>query len=205
VAEAYQLPRTYTTVDELLADERIQGIVCVQYWPNNFAVLEHILQAGKSVITEKPQVGLVDGAEELAALAKARGLQYAVGFMKRYDTEVELAKRPADDLRRAGELGPQRAFDAVCPGDDWRQNEGGHITVDDPMPVPPNRLQAAAVTLLRAQDGQFAVTNYHAPIVWAFYRQAEGYVQVLAGTASLRAGGGLRRGCARDVPDDRNR
>ena len=284
VAEAYHLPRTYATVDELLGDERIQGIVCVQQWPNNFALVKQILRAGKSVITEKPMVGRMDEAKELAVLAKARGLLYAVGFMKRYDTGVEQAKRLADDLRRSGELGPLRAVDAVCHGGDWRQNEGGHITVDDPTPVPPsvpcypdacrspehrraygylvnifshninlchhllaaelrphsaiflgdtgmistavgddvlvtvrgassaapewreyttltfargeigiktpvplNRQQAAAVTLLRAQDGQFAMINYHAPIAWAFHRQAEGFVLALAGTASMRA------------------
>lgn len=284
VAAAYHLPRTYANVDELLTDERIQGVVCIQQWPNNFALVKQILQSGKSVITEKPMVGRVDEAEELTALAIARGLLYAVGFMKRYDPGVELAKRLVDDLRRSGELGPLRAVDAVCNGGDWRQNEGGHIAVDDPTPAPPvvprypdgcrspeqrkaysylvnifshninlchhllgaelqprsavfrgdtgmistavaadvlvtvrgassaapewrewttltfargevsiktpvplNRQQVATVTLLRAQDGRFETINYHAPIAWAFYRQAEGFVHALAGETALRS------------------
>lgn len=284
VATAYHLPRTYATVDELLADERIQGVACIQPWPNNYALVKQILEAGKSVITEKPMVGRVDEAEELAELARSRGVLYAVGFMKRYDPGVELAKGLVDDLRRSGELGPLRAVDAICNGGNWRQNEGGHIAVDDPTPVPPptpsypdgcrspeqrqaygylvnifshninlchhllgaelqprsavfrgnsgmistsvcddvlvtvrgassaahewrewttltfargeisiktpvplNRQQVASVAVLRSQDGRFETINHHPPIAWAFYRQAEGFVQALAGEAPLRS------------------
>jgi predicted dehydrogenase len=284
VAEAYHLPCIYATVEELLDDERIQGVVCIQRWPNNYALVKQIINAGKSVITEKPMVGRLDEAEELTALAKAKGVLYAVGFMKRYDTGVELAKRLVDDLRASGELGPLRSVDALCNGGDWRQNEGSHIVVDDPTPVPAavatypdgcrspeqrraydylvniyshninlchhllgselqprsaiflggmgmistsvsdgvlvtvrgassaahewrewttltfargelsiktpvplNRQRAAEVTLLRPQGDHFATTNYHAPIAWAFFRQAEGFIQALAGEAPLRA------------------
>ncbi|MCL4545454.1 MAG: Gfo/Idh/MocA family oxidoreductase [Chloroflexi bacterium] len=137
VATAYRIPQVYGDVEELLADSRIQAVICVQQWPNNYRLVKEILRAGKSVLTEKPMVGRLDEAQELAALARQRGLLYAVGFMKRYDTGVELAKQLIDQFRQSGELGPLHAIDALCNGGDWRHNEGGHIVVDDPTPVPP--------------------------------------------------------------------
>jgi len=61
----------------------------------------------------------------------------------------------------------------------------GEVSIKTPVPL--NRQQVATVTLLRAQDGRFETINYHAPIAWAFYRQAEGFVQALAGDAALRS------------------
>ena len=59
-----------------------------------------------------------------------------------------------------------------------------------------NRQQVAEVAVLRQDDGAFRTTVHHAPIAWAFYRQAEGFVQALAGEATLRA---PAEQCLRDV------
>ena len=101
VADRYRVPRVYENVDELLADPEVDGVTCIQQWPNNFQLVHQTLSAGKSVITEKPMVGRLDEAEELTALAKKNGVHYAVGFMKRYDTGVELAKASSTSTGRA--------------------------------------------------------------------------------------------------------
>src|SRR5687768_16024007 len=108
VAERYRVPRVYESAEELLADPRVDGVLCIQPWPNNYALVRQTLEAGKSVITEKPMVGRLDEAEELTALAEARGVHYAVGFMKRYDPGVELARALIDEIRSSGELGALR-------------------------------------------------------------------------------------------------
>ncbi|HET6383061.1 MAG TPA: Gfo/Idh/MocA family oxidoreductase [Armatimonadota bacterium] len=284
VAERYHVPRVYASADELLADPAVDGVVCIQQWPNNYALVKRVLQAGKSVITEKPMLGRVDEAEELSALAKSRGVLYAVGFMKRYDTGVEIAKKLADDFRQSDELGPLLTLDALCDGGDWTHNLEAPIRVDDPAaaavdaatypdgcrtpeqrsaygyllnifshnvnlchhflgaemearfaqfksaramnaalrcdgvlvtvrgassaahewreatvlrfaggelyvrtPTPMNRQRSAEVLLLRRQNGAYTTTNYHAPVDWAFFRQARGFVQALAGEAPLRS------------------
>ncbi len=284
VADRYRVARIYASSGELLADPAVDAVVCVQQWPNNYALVKEILRAGKSVITEKPMVGRLDEAEELAALAKERGVHYAVGFMKRYDTGVEIAKQLVDEFQASQELGPLLAVDAQCNGGDWLQNVGAAVSVDDPTPLPPlkptypdacqsaqqhkvydslinifshnvnlvhhliggkldvraaqfrgdsvlqaiarhehvlvtvrgafsssyewsehttltfargelviktpvpmNRQQTATVTLLRQGKTGFTTTAYHAPVEWAFFRQARGFVRALAGEEPLRS------------------
>jgi predicted dehydrogenase len=136
VAERYRVPRVYESAAELLADPRVDGVVCVQQWPNNYGLVRQTLGAGKSVITEKPMVGRLDEAEELAALARERSVHYAVGFMKRYDLGVELAKRLIDEARASSELGALRTVSAVCNGGDWLHNVEPPIRVEDPGTPP---------------------------------------------------------------------
>ena len=293
VADRYRVPRVYASAAELLADPRVDGVACVQQWPNNYALVRQILDAGKSVITEKPMVGRLDEAEELVALADARGVHYAVGFMKRYDPGVEIAKTLIDDARASGELGELRAVDAVCHGGDWLHNVEPPLRVDDPSPLPPltptypdacrtpeqraaydwllnifshtinlchhllgaemepcaarfhatrafaatlrhadvlvtvhgaasqapewrewtvftfergeiaiktptpmNRQRPAKVTMLHRGGDGFVTTHHHAPVDWAFFRQARGFVGALSGRESPRA---PAKTCLQDV------
>ncbi|MGI8915174.1 MAG: Gfo/Idh/MocA family protein, partial [Chloroflexota bacterium] len=136
VAAKYGVPQVYADLDTALADSRVTGVVCVQQWPNNYPLVKHILLAGKSVLTEKPMVGRLEEAEELVALAAERGVLYAVGFMKRYDPGVELAKRLMDQALVSEELGPLRSVDAWCNGGDWRQNVGAPIRAPSSTPLP---------------------------------------------------------------------
>lgn len=284
VAAHYRVPCVYEDADDLLADPRIDAVVCVQQWPNNYGLVRQSLERGKSVITEKPMVGRLDEAEELTALGRDRGVHYAVGFMKRYDPGVELAKTLVDEARGGNDLGALLAVDAVCNGGDWLQNIEPPIRVADPTPPPPirpsypdacrtpearaayawllnifshtvnlchfllgeemmprsalfhadralaatlhagdvlvtvrgaatrahewrestiltfergeiridtpspmNRQRCAEVAVLRGHEGRFATTYHHVPVDWAFFRQAGGFVQALAGEAPLRA------------------
>jgi predicted dehydrogenase len=131
VAEAYRVPRVYSSAEELLSDPAVDGVACIQQWPNNYSLVKLVLEAGKSVITEKPMVGRVDEAEELVDLAQRRGVHYAVGFMKRYDPGVELAKGLIDEAVGSGSLGALLAVDSLCNGGDWLHN------VEAPIRVPP--------------------------------------------------------------------
>jgi predicted dehydrogenase len=284
VAEKYQIPHVYANNEALLSDPDVDAVVCVQQWANNYQLVKQVLQAGKSVITEKPMVGRVDEAEELVELARQKGVQYAVGFMKRYDMGVELAKHLVSELQESQELGPLLTIDALCNGGDWLHNVGAHIAVDDPTPLPPlqptfpdacqtaeqraayhylvnifshnvnlchhfldaemivraaqfngdcgmqallhsgnvivtvrgtvspayewrerttltfakgeivvvtptpmNRQMSARVKLLKQGKQGFTTTEYHAPVGWAFFREAEGFVRALAGQEPLRA------------------
>jgi len=139
VADHYRVATVYSCVDELLADPAVDGVACIQQWPNNHGLVRQILEAGRSVITEKPMVGRLDEAEELTALAEAQGVHYAVGFMKRYDPGVEIGRRLLFDAVASGRLGALRMVDATCNGGDWTQNPGRAISVDDSTPLPPLR------------------------------------------------------------------
>ena len=284
VAEKYLVPHVYASDEALLNDQAIDAVVCIQQWANNYSLVKQILLAGKSVITEKPMVGRVDEAEELAALALQQGVLYTVGFMKRYDTGVELAKHLYVGFQQSQELGSLLAVDIMCNGGDWLQHTPPSINVEDPTPIPPlqprypdacqtqeqqaayfylinifshlvnlahhfleeemevraaqfrghktmqallqsgdvlvsmrgatsasyewrerltltfekgelvvitptpmNRQQSARVILLSKGAQGFATTEYHAPIDWAFFRQAQGFLHALNGQEQLRS------------------
>ncbi|MGC4193121.1 MAG: Gfo/Idh/MocA family oxidoreductase [Thermomicrobiales bacterium] len=131
VAARYAIPQVYASLDDLLADDAIDAVTCIQQWPNNYPLVKQILSAGKSAITEKPMVGRLDEAQELAALAEANGVLYAVGFMKRYDRGVERAKELIADVAASGDLGSLVMVDAICNGGDWT------FGIEDPIRVPP--------------------------------------------------------------------
>ncbi len=128
VAERYGIARVYPSAEQLLTDPEIDGVVCVQQWPNNYPLVKQIVEAGKSVITEKPMVGRLDEARELVQLANERGLLYAVGFMKRYDRGVELAKRLVDEWLdyEFDQSSPSAAKVAVITGFEERGSGDGH-------------------------------------------------------------------------------
>ncbi len=155
VADAYRVPRVYGSDEELLADPAVDGVACIQQRPNNFQLVKMILESGKSVITEKPMVGRVDEAEELVALASKQGVHYAVGFMKRYDPGVELAKDLIGEAVDSGSLGPLLAVDSLCNGGDWLHNIEAPIRVPSPSPLP-GPAAATYPDACRTQDARVA-------------------------------------------------
>ncbi|HLV80199.1 MAG TPA: Gfo/Idh/MocA family oxidoreductase [Chthonomonadaceae bacterium] len=136
VAAKYGIAHIYPDAEALLADPRVDAVVCIQQWRDNYPLVKRVLQAGKSVLTEKPMVGRRDEAEELVALAKEKGVLYAVGFMKRYDTGVEMALQMIAGFRQSLELGPLLTVDALCDGGDWLHNVEMPLSVPVAAPIP---------------------------------------------------------------------
>ena len=137
VAAKYGVPKVYADHRDLLADPEIQAVVCAQPFHNNYPLGKQVLQAGRSLITEKPMVTRLDDGQELVDLARHEGVLYAVGFMKRYDPGVQLARLKIAELIGSGELGPLRLVDAYCYTGDWLQNAGLPIMVEEETKPPP--------------------------------------------------------------------
>ncbi len=95
VATRYEIPRTYATHEELLDDPAVEAVVVVTPRAYTAPVTLDCLEAGKHVLTEKPMAGTVEQAKRLVVAAQTRNLRYAVGYMKRYDEGVQLAKKLA--------------------------------------------------------------------------------------------------------------
>lgn len=104
VAQAWNVPRGYRDIDEVLADPQVQVVhVCT---PNHLhrAMAQAALQAGKHVVCEKPLATTLDDAWALAALAASTGLVATVPFVYRYHPVI----REARARIAQGELGPLR-------------------------------------------------------------------------------------------------
>jgi len=104
VAQEWNAPRAYRDIEELVTDPDVQVVhVCT---PNHLhrPMAQAALEAGKHVICEKPLATSLEDAQELTALASAKGVIATVPFVYRYHPVV----REARARIQQGEIGPLR-------------------------------------------------------------------------------------------------
>ena len=103
-AEALGVPRAYASLDELLADDRLQVVHVTS--PNDLHVSQarQILEAGRHVVCEKPLAMTAAESAELVALAARTGLVNATNFNIRYYP----LNQHAHDVVAGGDLGDVR-------------------------------------------------------------------------------------------------
>jgi predicted dehydrogenase len=136
VAARYDIPRTYPSHHELLQDPEVEAVVVVTPRPWTGPVVLDCLNAGKHVLSEKPMAGTVEQGRRLVAAAQARGLHYVVGYMKRHDEGVQLAKQMVDELITSGELGPVLFARAHCYMGDSYCKADGHVVTQEKADYP---------------------------------------------------------------------
>ena len=133
VALRYEIPRTYPTHRELLADPEVEAVVVVTPRPHTAAVVADCLAAGKHVLSEKPMAGTAESGLRLVEAAASRGVVYAVGYMKRHDEGVQIAKRMLDEARASGRLGPVLHARSHCyMGESYASADGNVVTDEKP-------------------------------------------------------------------------
>ncbi len=118
LAESYGLD-VYGSLDELLADERVQIVANLTIHHAHYEVTRRCLEAGKHVYSEKPLAMRAEEARELTALAKSSGLRLACAPI----TFMGEAQQTAWKIIREGRLGPVRAVYAEV---DWGRIETWH-------------------------------------------------------------------------------
>lgn len=101
-AETYGVAKTYTSLDTMLANERLDGVVVATYHATHHEVAARCLDAGLHVMLEKPMVLEAAHARDLLDRAKAQNKQIVVGYPWHY-TPTALRARA---LLASGELGP---------------------------------------------------------------------------------------------------
>lgn len=77
----------YTSLDHLVADPEVQVVVLCTTPPTHFAFTKQALEAGKHVFVEKPFVPTSAEADQLANLAKEKGLLLCVYQNRRWDAD----------------------------------------------------------------------------------------------------------------------
>jgi predicted dehydrogenase len=73
-AKFYNIPRVYSSLAELLADDRVDIVVNLTNPSSHYEVSKAALIAGKHVYSEKPMAMEMPQAEELVDIARAKGL-----------------------------------------------------------------------------------------------------------------------------------
>jgi predicted dehydrogenase len=109
VARRYPSARSTTDYEELFSDPRLDAVVIATPVSTHFEFARRALNSGKHVLVEKPFTATSREAEELIALADARGLTLMVDHTFIYTGAV----RKIRETVAAGELGELLYFDSV--------------------------------------------------------------------------------------------
>ena len=85
VAARYGVPRAYASAEEMLAQERLDGIVAAQPFTRHGMLIPELLKARVPLFTEKPLAGSVEVGERLLVALAASWTWHMVGYHKRSD------------------------------------------------------------------------------------------------------------------------
>jgi predicted dehydrogenase len=135
VAQRYGVPRVYRSHDEMLAAEKLDGIVASQPFERHGTLLPEILKAGVPIFTEKPLAGAIESGEKILAALEKSGTWHMLGYHKRSDPATMYARAEIDRLKSTGELGKLRYVRILMPAGDWiAEGFTDLITSNDPKP-----------------------------------------------------------------------
>jgi len=132
VATRMGIPKAYRNHMEMLAAEKLDGVVASQPFDIHAALLPDIYGKVKHVFTEKPLAVGVKAGEKLAALAAETGTVHMVGYHKRSDPATAYALNVINGWKRSGEMGKLRYVRILMPAGDWTANGlMGILSADD--------------------------------------------------------------------------
>lgn len=109
------LPRAFANVAELVASPEVDIVVVTVKVPHHLAVVKAALEAGKHVFCEWPLGNGLAEAEELAALARAKGVLGVVGTQARVAPGIEYLRH----LIAGGFVGEALSTTLVARGLRW--------------------------------------------------------------------------------------
>lgn len=135
VAKRYGIPKVYRTHEEMLANERLDGVVASQPFTRHGVILPELLRAGIPVFSEKPLAASVEVGERVVRAAREGRTWHMVGYHKRSDPATIWARAEVGRLRASGEVGRLTYVRITMPAGDWVA--GGFtdlIREDDPKP-----------------------------------------------------------------------
>ena len=134
VADRFGIPGVCRSHEELCADATIDAIVQITSDDAHAPVSIDALNAGKHVYLEKPMATNLSDARRMVEAAERNERQLMVGYMKRFDTGVEMARSIVEELRSTGELGAITHARGHCFAGDWVCNAGTPLTTEETYP-----------------------------------------------------------------------
>jgi predicted dehydrogenase len=101
-AEAYGVAQTYTSLEAMLDEARLDGVIVATPHATHAALAQTCLERGLHVLLEKPMTLYAAQARALVSLAEARGRELIIGYPYHY---TAMARR-ARQVIQTGRLGP---------------------------------------------------------------------------------------------------
>ena len=123
-AEDFPGIRTYTAIDDLLADPEVELVVVILPHNLHAPIAIQAAQAGKHVIVEKPMCISVAEADAMISAAETAGVMLSVFHNRRHDGDFNTIR----DLLRKGTIGDVFHLEAALggfhhPGTWWRSSK----------------------------------------------------------------------------------
>jgi len=95
--EEFGVPRAASSLDELLADDEVEGIIVTTPNDTHRDIITRALEAGKAVYTEKPLAQTLEDAVAITQAVKDTGGTFAVGHSARRLAGSRVMKQWIDD------------------------------------------------------------------------------------------------------------
>jgi inositol 2-dehydrogenase len=99
MAEEFDVPRSYASAAELVADPEVDAVVIVSPTHTHKDVVRAAADGGKPTFCEKPLAISLDECREMADAIARRGIFFQMGFMRRFDPGYAAAKAQIDEGR----------------------------------------------------------------------------------------------------------
>lgn len=161
VAVRYGIPRVYPNAEEMLANEKLDGIVASQPFHRHGEVVAPLFKAGVPVFTEKPLAASIEVGERIIEAAAKAGTWHMVGYHKRSDPATMYAKAEIERLKETKELGALRYVRILMPAGDWVQS-GFWGMVGSSEQVPPLECDPPAEDMdAKTFEQYIAFVNYY--------------------------------------------
>jgi len=138
--EKYPEVKVYRTLEELLADDKVELVVVNTPNTTHYDFAKQALLADKHVICEKPFTATVAEAEELIEIAAKQHKQLSVFQNRRYDSDYRTIKKVLDEKllgdiveaefhfdRYKEELSPKQHKETPIPGTGCLYDLGSHL------------------------------------------------------------------------------
>lgn len=122
VAGRYGIAKVYASHEQMLASEKLDGIVASQPFQRHGVLVPELLKARVPIFTEKPLAGSIEQGEKVLAALRGSGTWHMVGYHKRSDPATEFVKAEIDKAKASGELGKMSYVRILMPAGDWIAN-----------------------------------------------------------------------------------
>ncbi len=119
VAQRYGIPRVYGDHQEMLAKEKLDGIIASQPFSRHSVLLPDLYKAAKFLFTEKPLCVATQAGEKLVKDAASAGCTHMVGYHKRSDPATMYAKALIEEWKATQKMGAMKYVRILMPAGDW--------------------------------------------------------------------------------------
>ena len=136
VAARWGVKKIYKSHEEMLAKEKLDGIVASQPFTRHGTLVPELLKAGIPVFTEKPIASSVAMGAKIISAMKANKTWMMIGYHKRSDPATMLVKAEIERLKETRELGKLNYIRILMPAGDWGANGfNQNVSGNDPNPT----------------------------------------------------------------------